>query len=158
MVERILEIVIFLVRRIQAEGGKLDRLETAATDLQGLGFTNREISSAYGWLLATIVGTGDQAVRLVSGSIRPMLRVLSDRERGAITPEGQGELFSLLALGILDDDTLEALIERVVIEGHAPVDAEEVRRVAAMILFGGDLPPTMDVTRTLLADEEPPVH
>ena len=130
MGEKILEIVIYLVKRLEENGGRLDKINEMAADLRNQGFTDNEINSAYMWVIDQYRQPGFVVHRAGSFNKRDFRRVLSEYERNFFTTEGYGALIQMRNLSIIDDTQLEMIIERAMLSGQEQLDSEAVRTLA----------------------------
>lgn len=127
MGEKVLEIVIYLMRYLEENDGRLDHIKEMADDLRSQGFTDNEINSAYLWVFdqyrqtSFVVRNSDQ-----NRSTR-FRRVLSEYERNYFTTDGYGALIQMRQLGIVDDTQLELIIERAIFSGRERLNANAVR-------------------------------
>ncbi len=132
MQEKILELIIYLVSEIRNEK------RTGDIDIATLtknGYTNAEISSAFSWLYEH-TSTGDN---LIIGANSPHShRILHEVERLALSNDAQGYLIQLRELGLMTDEDLEAVIERVMMSGMTRIGLAEIRSLAASVLFEND--------------------
>ncbi len=130
MGERILEIVIYFMRHLEENNGRLDGLKQMAEDLRSQGFTDNEINSAYLWVLEQFyqpefVVEGKKTN--YSGSYH---RILSDYERDHFTTNGYGTLIQMRKLGVIDDNQIEMIIERAILGPNGKLGAAAVRNLA----------------------------
>ncbi|MFH1686817.1 MAG: DUF494 family protein [bacterium] len=135
MSDRILEIVMFLMDYMRSHQNRLADTDDFSLTLRNMGYTDNEISSAYFWLLNRFDSAPEELFAdfpLVSQSTR----VLTEFERQRITTGAHGLLLKLINLGLIDDEDLETILERVAIFSADPVDEEEIKMVASSIVFG----------------------
>ncbi|MBD3169564.1 MAG: DUF494 family protein [candidate division Zixibacteria bacterium] len=128
--EKILEIVIYLVKRLEENGGRLDKINEMAEDLRSQGFTDNEINSAYMWVIDQYRQPGFIVHRSGNLNKTDFRRVLSEFERNFFTTEGYGALIQMRNLGLIDDTQLEMIIERAMLSGQNQLDADSVRTLA----------------------------
>ncbi len=132
MQEKILELIMYLVSEIRNDK-RTDEIDIAS--LTKNGYTPAEISSAFSWLYEH-TSTGEN---LIVGANSPHShRILHEVERLALSNEAQGYLIQLRELGLLSDEDLESVIERVMMSGMTRVGLAEIRSVAASVLFEND--------------------
>lgn len=151
MDEKILEIVIYMVSRIRdtssisneipattsSSVGKRSQFTELSADLHSLGFTAKEISSAYSWMFDRYDGNFErlfEAPEFTSSATR----LLAPRERQAVSSEGFGYLTRLVELGILRSSDLEEIVEACVQSGRHNVSLEEMKLIVSGALFDFD--------------------
>lgn len=146
MDEKILEIVIYMVSRIRenpenrevrSERGERGQFSDMSADLHSLGFTEKEISSAYSWMFDRYDGNFErlfQSPEFSSGATR----VLAPRERLAVSSNAFGYLTRLVELGILRSADLEEIVEACVQSGRHNVTLDEMKLIVSGALFDVD--------------------
>ncbi len=131
---RILEIVFYLVDYIQEGHGQLSNLTDLSTDLKGLGYSDKEIASAYSWILEHLNAASEHlysAFPEVSGSTR----ILTEAERARLTPEAYGFLTKLSGLEMIDSRQVEVVLEHVDMFGHRTVSLEQLKLIISAVAF-----------------------
>jgi len=141
--DRILEIVFYLVQHVRSHNGSLARLEDISKSLKNLGFTESEISSAYGWFLEEVQSRSEKFLFTNdSGQMPP--RMFSDIEKQQFSIDAQGYLIQLYQMGLVNDEELEQVVERGLMMAPEYVDLEAVKMLASTVLFG-NVPLTLDL-------------
>ena len=147
MDEKILEIVIYMVSRIRDNrdgrdsGVERSQFPEISADLHSLGFTEKEISSAYSWMFDRFDGDFEhlfQAPQFPTSSVR----VLAPREKLAVSSEGFGYLTRLVELGILRAADLEEIVEACVQSERHNVTLAEMKMIVSGALFDIEGQPT----------------
>jgi uncharacterized protein Smg (DUF494 family) len=137
--DRILEIVFYLVQYVRSHDGTLAHLDDISRSLKNLGFTDSEISSAYGWFLEEVQSRGEKFIFSNDiGKIAP--RVFSELERQQIVTEAQGYLIQLYQMGLLNEDDFEQVVERALMMSPDKIDLEAMKMLASTVLFGSVAP------------------
>ena len=132
MKERIVELLVYIMSQIQAQ---VTLSEIDLGEMKNKGYTQSEITEALSWLYENMhVDNG--VVRIPSHSAGGSRRILHDVEKSALSLEGQGYLIQLRELGLLDDRDMETVVERAVLTGYENLSVDEVREIAASVLFG----------------------
>jgi uncharacterized protein Smg (DUF494 family) len=102
--------------------------------LRDKGYTQSEISTAFSWLydhmLLNDVGKVHEG-RPMEGS----RRVLHDVEKQMLSTDAQGYLIQLRELGLLNDQDLELVLERVALSGFDKLSPAELQEVVASVLL-----------------------
>jgi len=128
---RVLEIVFFLMDRMQQERGPSLTFADLSTDLRGLGYSDDEISSAYGWFIDHMQATTEQLYASFpeqTGSTRVLTRV----ERSMFDPEALALLTRLAVTGLLNLCELESVLDRVASLSRHPVTLEQLRMIGSI--------------------------
>jgi uncharacterized protein Smg (DUF494 family) len=133
MYERIMEIILLLVNELKTDK-RLSDIDVAF--LSRSGYTDSEISSAFSWLFDRLSTT--QSAMEGKGASEFSIRVLHDAERLVITPEAYGYLLQWHALGLLSNEEMEMIIERIMAAGFSTVGESEMKSFLAGILFDQD--------------------
>ncbi len=139
MDERLLDIVVFMVARLRDEPPRAKPFRKLANDLQTMGFSEHEISSAYSWMFDRWGGKQDSFVPdMPSGA--PSVRVLAPREQLALSSRATGYLFRLVELGILKATDFEEIVEACVQSGRNGVTVDEMKVIVSGALFSIQYP------------------
>lgn len=136
MEDRILEIVFYLVQYVRSHNGSLAHLDDISKSLKNLGFTESEISSAYGWFLEEVQSRSEKFVFTNDkGETSP--RIFSDIEKQQIGTDAQGYLIQLYQMGLLDEENFEQVVERAMMVSPDQIDLSSMKMIASTVLFGG---------------------
>lgn len=135
MQDRILEIVVYLMNQLSEEQGSLNSIDDMSDDLRSMGFTDKEISSAYSWLLNHFEDYPESFEFRDNNKKRKSFRVLSDIERKIISAEGYGYLLQLRQLGLLTTEQFEMILDRCALFTTDPVSSDEVKMFASATMF-----------------------
>ena len=147
--ERVMEIIVFLLAEMK------EHKQITEVDLKPLGdrgFNQTEISTAFSWLFDKIgvnVALPNQVLHLDSGrdgfvdasrSVRPEMsfRVYHDVEQSVIAVEAQGYLLQLREFGLITDNDLELVIDRIMMSGVLSVSLPEVKELVSTMIFDFD--------------------
>jgi len=128
--ERVLAIVNLIARFIMDDEERALNEQELVQQLLTVGFAPDEIDAAFCWMETVSWDTPDTPLDPPGG-----IRVLTSEEREAISAEGQGFLFRLRQLGILDAETFEEVLERLVLQEDDPADLAEVKTLTALVLL-----------------------
>jgi len=141
--DRILDIVFYLVQYVRTHNGSLAHLDDISKSLRNLGFTESEISSAYGWFLEEVQSRSEKFVFSSDiGNCQP--RVFSELERQQIEPTAQGYLIQIHQMGLLSEEEFEMTIERAMMLAPEQVDIAGMKMLTSTVLFSG-ASPNMDL-------------
>ena len=150
MEERILEIVFYLVQRAKDHNGRVGPYDAISQDLKSLGFTESEISSAYGWFLDEMQREG--------GKINPLprsphsVRILSPDELQNFSTESAGYLLQLLQLQLLSASQFEHIVEKSFLVAPDHIDLPMIKAIAARYVFTSG--PAVDLNWFNVDDDE----
>jgi uncharacterized protein Smg (DUF494 family) len=125
----IVDLIIFLAKRIRL-GESLNEIRDDALNR----FNPSEISAAYSWILQK---HPDVAIAKKKDQEKNH-RVLHFAERMLITPEAYGYLLEMVSIGIIDNKSLETIIEKVMFQSTEPVDLDKIKKIVELNLFGND--------------------
>jgi uncharacterized protein Smg (DUF494 family) len=134
MQEKIVEIIVYLIHEMRHDK-RLGEIDLRV--LADRGYTDNEISTAFSWLFDKI-NLGENLLTDGRRTQTHSHRILHDAERAVITPEAHGYLIQLRELGLLDDMEVELAIDRIMMAGFGSVGLQEIKSIAASIMFDYD--------------------
>ncbi|MCK4858611.1 MAG: DUF494 family protein [candidate division Zixibacteria bacterium] len=150
MEERILEIVFYLVQHARDHNGRIGPFKKISRDLRSLGFTDSEISSAYGWFLDELHKDDGKLNPIAKGS--ESVRVLSPEEMQNFTTEAAGFLIQLLQLHLLTPTQFERIIDKSFLLGSEIIDLPVIKVIASRYVFSSGA--TVDLNWFNIDDSE----
>ncbi len=130
MYEKIVEIIAFLMSELNSNHSIS---ETTFKDLSNQGYTDTEISAAFGWL-ADRSQIQEQLIESIDAQ-KHSFRILHEFEQMYISPEVYGYFLQLFQLDVLTHDQIETVIERCLMSGMQPVDMNTAKFSVGSILF-----------------------
>jgi len=133
MEERILEIVFYLVEHIRSHNGEIGPFKNISRDLKSRGFTDSEISSAYGWFLDELQKEGSKFHG--SRDSRQAVRVLSSAELDQFTSDAAGFLIQLLRFGLISPAQFERIVDKAFLIGNEKIDLPVMKVIASRYVF-----------------------
>lgn len=133
MHERIVELILYLVRELQTRK-RLDEVDVNA--LARDGYTRSEISTAFAWIFERVQSGTPMLVRTPSSGAS--FRMLNEAERHVIMPDAYGLMMEFAQLGLLTNEDLEVLIDRVMTSGFTSVGKSEIKLFIGGILLNND--------------------
>ena len=101
-----------------------------------MGFSDNEISSAYGWFLEEVQSRDMQEIITERNGNAPP-RHFSEPEKQVFSVEARGFLIQLYQMGLLSPEQFEAIIDRVNLLEPSSVDINTLKIIASSIIFGG---------------------
>ncbi len=136
MHERIVEIILFLVNELKSNK-QLSEVDVSM--LSQNGYTQSEISTAFSWLFERMsVGEPQFSPGKPAESSH---RLLNDQEKLVIQTDAFGYLLQCQQLGLINNNDIELVIERIMAAGFSSVGMSEMKSFVAGLLFGLDNPP-----------------
>ncbi|MBX3044343.1 MAG: DUF494 family protein [Candidatus Kapabacteria bacterium] len=131
MAERIMEIIIYVMSSIRDQKRFSD---SNIKELEKLGYTTSEISTAFSWIAEKTdsVKIPDAGPYLVETK---GFRVLLDHETDIFTKEALADLVQYQTLGLMNNEQLEMLIDRVLLTGLPVIDRYLLRSFIAALNF-----------------------
>jgi len=135
MQERIVELILYLVNELKTNKDLSD------VDVAGLareGYTQTEISTAFSWLFDRM--TAGQSISEGGAVDERSHRILHEAEKLVLSREAHGYLLQFRQLGLLTNQDIETILERIMAAGFSTVGVPEVKSFVAGILFDSDNP------------------
>ena len=134
MKENMLEVLMYLFENYMIEGNEFEPdHEILSVELAQAGFGDNEINKAFDWLEDLSV-LCEQTDTPPAGGSDSGVRYFSPDERTRFTKEAQGLLLSLQQTGILDAQTRELVIDRIMALETDEIDLDHLKWVIMMIL------------------------
>ena len=135
MQERIVEILMYVLN--EAHRTKKPPGEIDVTSLVQRGFTQQEIVTAFAWLNDRL-STSAKPIEGAPTRHEESFRVLHPAERFVISAEAFGYLIQLRQLNIVSAAELELIIERSMLSGFEQLTVDEIKAIAASVVFDPD--------------------
>lgn len=130
MFERIIEIIVFVIAELQS---KRNITDFDLKQLQNLGYTNSEISTAFSWLADKFEFPEESFDETTTQS--SSFRVLYSAERELFTKEAYSELIQMQTLKIISNDQLEIILDRIMYSGSELIDSRRLKQITAQVVF-----------------------
>ena len=130
--QSVVDVLMFIFERYLDEDNEVVEERTNIhSHLEDMGFQNHEINKAFDWLedLATIQD-GDHYVPVQTDSIR----IFSEEEKAILNDECYGFIVYLEQSGILQADTRELVLDRVVALNQQ-LDIEQLKWIVLIVLY-----------------------
>ncbi|MDZ7272270.1 MAG: DUF494 domain-containing protein [candidate division KSB1 bacterium] len=128
--------MVYIMSEARGSTFGVERLRALTDDLLRQGYTASEIDLAFSWLFEK-AGCNYENLNAIRTPLS-LYRVLHAAERMVIRPEAYSYLLQLRQLGLIDDQQLEEAIERAMQMGVSPVDTEDIKEIAATVMFDSD--------------------
>ncbi len=137
MQERLIEIIVYLLKELRSPETK-GNYSNLSQKLISNGYSVNEINFAFNWIFNRLpekASFNDEEIEYSSRSNR----LLHEIEKMFIDREAYGYLLQMRQLGLLDDNEFEMVIEKAMSIGTATVSVDDIKSIAASIIFGSDL-------------------
>jgi uncharacterized protein Smg (DUF494 family) len=135
MQEKIVELIVFLMREIRQTH---DISKVDVSKLKDNGYSQSEISTALSWIYDKM--NMREPLKNVKGRRARSYRIFHEAERQILTKEARGFLVEMYELGLIDHDDMENIIERSLMSGLNIIGRDEIKSVAAGVLFEHNSP------------------
>ncbi|MDH5358270.1 MAG: DUF494 family protein [Gammaproteobacteria bacterium] len=135
MKENVIDVLLYLFENyIDTDDVNKPDKDTLETELERVGFPELEIHKAFDWLENMTVVAEDESA---SDERMPELsmRFYTEQEMKRLDVDCRGYLLFLEQVGVLDADTREIVIERVMALDADEIDLEQMKWVVLMVLF-----------------------
>ncbi len=136
MPERIIEIIVYALRRFQEDRDKKDFLDLTS-ELIAKGYTESEINLSFSWIydhlkkpVSTIKYIDELDMLNEFDSEDELNPVLSD--------EAYGYLMQMIQLGILNEFQVDQILEKALTSGMENINTEQVKSYIVNILFDSE--------------------
>ncbi|MCX8054306.1 MAG: DUF494 domain-containing protein [Ignavibacteria bacterium] len=125
MSERILQIIVFVVKELHSN----DKLtESHIKSLHKLGYTDVEISTALSWLVDREITSTEEETQ--------SFRMLNEMEKDLFTTEALGDLLQYQALGLISNDQIDFIIDRILTsEFESKIDRNVLGYIVMALVF-----------------------
>lgn len=135
MKENIIDVLLYLFENyIDSDDVVKPDKDALETELEQVGFPEREIHRAFEWLENMTVVAESSAESEPRNQIASM-RFYTDQELELLNAECRGYLLFLEQVGVLDAETREIVIERALALDADEIDLEQLKWVVLMVLF-----------------------
>lgn len=132
MIEKIIQLITFVMSNLQGNK-KIENIDV--NELLKLGYSHVEISTALSWIADKT--DFDQCEDFINiDNHTKSIRLLHDSEKELFTFEAYEELIKLYSLKIIDNVTIENLIDKAMFSRNQKIDLITLRQlIAGMIYF-----------------------
>lgn len=132
MKQDVFDILIYLFENYMYDDGELDQdQDSLRVELQEAGFGKSAILKAFDWLEGLTNLPQRSNTRIATSAVR----VYSERECERLDTDCRGFLMFLEQMGVLDHDTRELILDRVMELNDNDVDLDQLKWVILMVLF-----------------------
>ncbi|MDF1588584.1 MAG: DUF494 domain-containing protein [Gammaproteobacteria bacterium] len=132
MKENVFDVLLYLFENyIDTEDTNKPDKDTLESELERIGFPELEINKAFDWLESITVVADQESAEQFELS----MRFYAEAELERLDVACRGYLLFLEQVGVLDNDTREIVIERVMALDTDEIDLEQLKWVVLMVLF-----------------------
>ena len=133
MKENVLEVLLYLFENYIDTGDvhKPDK-DTLELELEKVGVLQLEILKAFDWLENMTMVAGSAAEK---SSYHTTIRIFNDVEQDLLDVHCRGYLLFLEQVGVLNAETREIVVERVLALDEGEIDLDQMKWVVLMVLF-----------------------
>ena len=136
MQERIVELIVYLLTRLQQDRSHTDTIDLSR-EAHLKGYAETEVNLAFAWIFnhlrTPIPEKTDSEI-----DFDDELADLTDIEKLVISPEAYGFLLQLINLGVIRESDIEMFVERALAIGKDDINIDDLKSIVANILFGAD--------------------
>ncbi len=134
MLEKIVEIIVYVISEMN-NVRSISEIDIEELHLRG--YTDLEISVALSWLTDKLNDIEDNKP-IRKPQSEKSFRILHTAEKDLFTTQSWGELLQYHSLGIIDNETIEKIIEKAIMFGRRKIDSQQLKTVIAHIVFYRD--------------------
>ncbi len=131
MYERIIEIIVLVLAKL-TQNNELNDINI--DELTSRGYTQEEITTAFSWLLEQLENSTD-FINDFKPNKDEAYRILSENEEDLFTKEAWGEIINLRNLGLLNNKSIESLIDWATVMGIDRMTTEQLKDYLAFNIF-----------------------
>lgn len=133
MPERIIEIIVYALRRFQ-EDRRTKNYSDLTAELMTRGYTEAEINLSFSWIFNHLNR------ETASGPYYEDLDFMddmgiNDKLNPVLSDEAYGYLLQIVQLGILNELQVEQVLEKAVTSGTENINSEQVKKYVVNVLF-----------------------
>jgi Smg protein len=133
MKENVLDVLLYLFENyIDTDDANKPDKDALEIELEKVGFLQLEIHKAFDWLEnMTVVAEESSATSAHHSAVR----IFNDVETERLNVDCRGYLLFLEQVGVLDAETREIVVERVLALNEEEIDLDQMKWVVLMVLF-----------------------
>lgn len=135
MRERVLAIVNLIAQYVMGSEDSRISEQELINELMAVGFEADEINDAFSWMESIALQPTATAEASEPMLDVPTYRVFSDQETYMLTSEARGFLVKVRAMGLVDDEAEEEIIDRAIRAAEDPVGEQEIKLITILTLL-----------------------
>jgi Smg protein len=136
MPERIIEIIVYTMRRFQDEKKSGEKLDLTS-ELILKGYTESEINLSFSWIYNHLKKNSNDPNNLLDTEYIENFDY-RDNENPILSDEAYGYLIQMIQLGILTENQVDQILEKALSSGDEYINTEKVKSLIVNILFDSD--------------------
>ena len=136
MPERIIEIIVYAMRRFQDDKKTAEKLDLTS-ELTTKGYTESEINLSFSWIFNHLKRNSTDSRKMLDTDFVGDLDY-SNHENPILSDEAYGYLLQMIQLGILSEYQVDQIIEKALNSGDNNINTEKVKSFIVNILFDSD--------------------
>jgi len=134
MKENVIDVLLYLFENyIDTEETNKPDKDTLELELERVGFQQLEVNKAFDWLESMTIAAEETSGK--SRLTQTALRIYSEQEFERLDVAARGYLLFLEQVEVLDADTREIVIERVMALDADEIDLDQLKWIVLMVLF-----------------------
>lgn len=130
MQERIVEIIIYFITELK-QNKQISDIDFSV--LQQRGYSDSEINLALSWLVESLDHSAKTGSSFAQNNDKAF-RILNDVEKELFNAEAWGTIVEMHTLGILNNETIEAIIERSQYMGVKSLSVDQIKYFVSSLL------------------------
>lgn len=135
MHQRVMDIVNLIAQYVMnAENATISEQELMS-ELMAVGFEPEEINDAFDLMETITLRPAEDETTDLTGMTAPTFRVFTNQEKNIFTSKAQGFLIKLRAMGLINDDTQEEIIDRALRTDDSSINEQEIKMIAVVTLM-----------------------
>lgn len=123
MFDKILEIIAYLLAEFK-NTKRLDKIDLKT--LKTFGYSEVEINTALAWVF-TKIAYGETVFK--DSEKTKSVRFFNKQETRLFSPEALGYIIQIKELGLISENDVEQLMDRVLISGYVKINLEDIKKI-----------------------------
>jgi Smg protein len=136
MPERIIEIIVYAMRRFQDDKKSSEKLDLTS-ELTSKGYTESEINLSFSWIYDHLKKSSADKRSLLDADLIEDID-FNNNENPILSDEAYGYLIQMIQLGILSEYQVDQILEKALISGDEYINTEKVKSFVVNILFDSE--------------------
>ncbi len=136
MPERIIEIIVYALRKFQEDRNKKDFLDLTS-ELVAKGYTESEINLSFSWIYDHLKKSNSTSTYIDESDLLNEFEP-EDELNPVLSDEAYGYLMQMIHLGILNEFQVDQILEKALTSGLEDINTEQVKSYIVNILFDSE--------------------
>ncbi len=133
--ERVLAIVNLIAKYVLGTDDKPINEQDLVAELMSVGFEAEEISDAFSWMESVALQIPSTEASAPLSLEQPTYRIYSREEQQSLSSEAIGFLVRIRAMGLINDEAQEEVIDRAIKAAEDPITLQEIKMIAALTML-----------------------